>query len=801
MKVFRSFALRGRLMSAFLVCGLAPMLAVSVWNAMSSRSGNARLAEQANDDLRDKLEAQLSAIRDLKKQEIEDYFGTIENQVVTMSQSPAIVDAMVEFTDAFHRNAVERDLSDDDLVAMQRDLAQYYQVDFSQKYHLENDQRDADAMARLNRLPGYALAMQHAYIGANPHPLGEKSNLDNAETGTEYDRLHEKYHPSIRDFLERFGYYDIFLVDAKTGNIVYSVFKELDYGTSLSDGAFADTNFGRVFQQTVKLNDTSQSLLVDFECYWPSYEAPASFIASPIRNNDETIGVLIFQMPVDRINQLMARDSGLGQTCETLMVAADGRQRCDSRVSPQQHNLVNAFRGKQQPIHTSLVQRALTGQSGVSDTTNYLETDVVSAYAPLKLGGLDWAIITDVGRDEAYASINSTLAMTNDIQSAGVWNSILAFVLASIAIGGFSVWFTRTLTDPMHATVESLQQIAEGDGDLTRRLDETRFGEFGEIARSFNRFADRLHGMITSLAQNASTLNDTSEHLSQSARDLSAGAQQSKTQSSAMGSAAEELSINMQGMADSTGEISSGIEGVSRAVEEMRQTIREIAGNAEQSADVAGQAADAAQQSNEKVGGMGIAAQEIGKVIDVIQDIAEQTNLLALNATIEAARAGEAGQGFAVVAHEVKQLAMQTATATDDIRHRIETMQRSTDDAVQSIQAISEVIDRVNQLSRLIASAVEEQSITTEQIAEHIGGTAELASTVARGVAESANASREITENISHVEGVLNDTVTNASANADSGEQLLQLADDMQRLVSQFKLSESSQPKKFAANA
>ena len=185
---------------------------------------------------------------------------------------------------------------------------------------------------------------------------------------------------------------------------------------------------------------------------------------------------------------------------------------------------------------------------------------------------------------------------------------------------------------------------------------------------------------------------------------------------------------------------------------------------------------------------MGTAADEIGKVIEVIQDIAEQTNLLALNATIEAARAGEAGKGFAVVATEVKELAKQTATATDDIRTRIEVMQRSTGQAVESIEQISDVVGQVNDLNRMIASAVEEQSKTTQEIVGHVGGTADLAQTVARGVAESAEASREITENISHVDGVLQETADGADQSRESGDELNRLATEMRALVDQFRV-------------
>ncbi|MCA9172830.1 MAG: hypothetical protein KDB23_34465, partial [Planctomycetales bacterium] len=179
----------------------------------------------------------------------------------------------------------------------------------------------------------------------------------------------------------------------------------------------------------------------------------------------------------------------------------------------------------------------------------------------------------------------------------------------------------------------------------------------------------------------------------------------SKNQSATVSAAAEELSINMKSMADSSNGMSQTIHSVANSIDEMNSTIREIANNAEKSALVADEARAIVEMSNSKIGNLGLAAKEIGRVIEVIQDIAEQTNLLALNATIEAARAGEAGKGFAVVASEVKELARQTASATDEIRERIESIQISTNEAVDSISLIGGVINNVNEVARTIASA------------------------------------------------------------------------------------------------
>ena len=324
-------------------------------------------------------------------------------------------------------------------------------------------------------------------------------------------------------------------------------------------------------------------------------------------------------------------------------------------------------------------------------------------------------------------------------------------------------------------------KVAEADED-TLQTHET----FSEIAKALNAMFANLREVIGGVAQNAQTLNSTSTELSSTATQLASGASETTNQSATVSSAAEEMSINMSNMAASTEEMTSNVKTVASAVEEMTSSISEIAKNAEQASSVANNAAGLAETSNQTIGQLGSAADEIGKVIEVIQDIAEQTNLLALNATIEAARAGDAGKGFAVVATEVKELAKQTADATEDIRNRIEGIQGSTQEVVHSIGEISEVISQVSTVSKTIASAVEEQSITTKEIAKSVTQTSNAASVVSTGVTESATASQEITKSITEVDQAAKQTAKAAAQTQESGNVLSSLAEELQGLVGKF---------------
>ena len=365
---------------------------------------------------------------------------------------------------------------------------------------------------------------------------------------------------------------------------------------------------------------------------------------------------------------------------------------------------------------------------------------------------------------------------------------VLGFAVVGIIVGILSAFLiTRMIVNPIKRTVDLIAEMIKS-GDLTKRLDASAKDEIGELSHWFNTFVETLQGIIKQIAGNAKTLAGSSTELSATATQLASGAEETTNQSGTVASAAEEMSANMNNMAAATEQMTTNVKTVAAATEQMTASISEIAKNAEQASSVAGNAANMAQSSNETIGQLGGAADEIGKVIQVIQDIAEQTNLLALNATIEAARAGDAGKGFAVVATEVKELAKQTAEATEDIRGKIEGIQSSTGLAVKSIGSISEVIQQVNEISRTIASAVEEQSVTTKEIAQNVAQTSTAAETVSVGVTQSAAASKEITQNIAGVDQAAKQTAAGAAQTQTAGVELSKLAEELQTLVGQFKV-------------
>ncbi|MEN6459491.1 MAG: methyl-accepting chemotaxis protein [Thermoguttaceae bacterium] len=390
--------------------------------------------------------------------------------------------------------------------------------------------------------------------------------------------------------------------------------------------------------------------------------------------------------------------------------------------------------------------------------------------------------------DKLIASISKTGTDTVETAEKSANKAIAMVVTATtVCFAGallLGLVIALSITRPILKGVAFAKRMATGD--LTHTLDVDRHDELGILAESLNEMVTNLRRMFGEVTQNTNVLAGSSGELAATASQLASGAEEATNQSATVAAAAEQMSANMNTMAASTEQMSSNVKTVASAVEELTASITEVARSAEQAATVASTAADLTKAGNEKIGELGAAAGEIGKVIEVIQDIAEQTNLLALNATIEAARAGDAGKGFAVVATEVKELARQTGAATEDIRQRIEGIQSSTGHVVQSIGEIDEVIKKVNEVSRVIASAVEEQSITTKEIARNIAQTSTAAETVAKGIAESASATKEITRNIVQVDQAAKQTAEGATIAQAASGKLTNVAGQLQSLVGQF---------------
>lgn len=399
-----------------------------------------------------------------------------------------------------------------------------------------------------------------------------------------------------------------------------------------------------------------------------------------------------------------------------------------------------------------------------------------------------WIIGTGVYIDD----ITKTAAVVESGTESMVYDqtfSQLGMILAAALVFGLGAAFVaRTIAIPIHGVSNNLKDIAEGEGDLTVRIKVTGADEVGRLSKWFNKFADRIHGLVSEVSTSSTELAGSANNFHNLSTDVATGAADLSQRSSAASSQAMSMAQNMANLAMSMDQTVSNINLVAAAAEEMNTTVQEIARSAERARMISEEAVSQASSASGQIDTLGQKAEEIGKVTETINAISEQTKLLALNATIEAARAGDAGKGFAVVATEIKELARQTSDSTEEIGSRIEAIQTSIKDAVDVINRITRVITDVNQLVASIAAAVEEQAITSREIAANVAEASDGMNEINQNVAESSSSAIEITTQIASVEVTSAELLEKSETMQKSAGEVRALSEEFNRLVAKFKV-------------
>lgn len=329
--------------------------------------------------------------------------------------------------------------------------------------------------------------------------------------------------------------------------------------------------------------------------------------------------------------------------------------------------------------------------------------------------------------------------------------------LTALLIGGATLVGIWVLADIIVRTRATVERMAAGD--LTLELEIVQTDEIGNLGIMLNQFFATIRGAMAIISIHAAELGEASQSLGGVSRDMRGHASDTSSQASLSSASADQVSVSVQ--------------TVATAVEELSASIAEIAASASHAARTASTAVDRAQAANSTIASLESSSSEIGKVSQVISSIAEQTNLLALNATIEAARAGEAGRGFAVVANEVKELARESATATEDIRRRIEAIQQDSRKAIESIAEISGIVTTIHDIQATIAAAVDQQTATTAEIG--------------RNITEAAIGSSEIAAGVTGVAQAAEGTTRGAEAILSAAAALAEMSAELQRTVGQFR--------------
>ncbi len=485
LRVFKSLSIQSKIVTMMLAVSLGSLGIIAY---LGYTSGRAALA--------DSIRRQLVSNRTAKTTELRDEFATIRDEVITLSGSEGVTNAMKAFKSAYatlNDVTVEREWDDK--------IRAFYANEFlpALKKNVEGEPVLDVYLPRL--IPTRYL--QYHYMVMSPKPYESKGDdLERTDPGP-YGEVHRRYHPGIHDFGRRFGFEDVYLIDHESGDIVYSCQKTVDLGTSLLSGPYADSNLGELYRSVRRGMDRDDYQFTDFALYRPSLNKPSAFVASPVFDQNKMIGLLVLQFPIERINKLITGNysweaSGLGKTGETYLVGSDYFLRSRSRFMYEDpKGMVEVLKRLGKPerlikrveqtgmlilnmkLQNPQVERALAGEEGVLDGFDYRNEPVLSSFGPVDLEGVRWAVISEMDQSEALGPITR---YGRDVLNYSV-GIVLGVTVLSILL---SHWLVR----PLQRLTKGAKQV--GAGDVGVQIPVTSHDEFGELADAFN-------GMVRSL--------------------------------------------------------------------------------------------------------------------------------------------------------------------------------------------------------------------------------------------------------------------------------------------------------------
>lgn len=741
---------------AFVVVGVIPSVIIS-WLTFSSNS-EALLGE---------AEQKLTAIREAKAFEIEGLYETVSAQVTSLAQNNATISAMKEFSSAFDKYEEE---SSEDLAGAKRKLSEFYTGKFGEKYSNENSKKDTDYLAPYKMLSDNQVLLQNAFISSNSSALGEKDSLFSLPNESTYSAVHKKFHKTFRTYLYKFGFYDIFLVDAKTGNIVYSVYKELDFATSLKNGPYASSDIGKAFTGAVTLDSSDKSYITDMNRYYPSYDAPAQFISTPIYDGTTLLGTLIFQIPVEKLNVILTskrswKKQGQGDSGETYIIGEKKYMRSVSRFLVEDkagfldimkkiglpkesleyigYKDTSALVAK---IDTEGAQKTIEGNTGFSIFEDYRDVNVLSAYRPLEVAGVKWFILSEMDEDEALASL---YALRNQV--------LLLIAISVVAIVFFSLFVGKGLSGQITTMAESIKRRAD------------------EILKSSNAMSVSSDELSSATQQQASSLQETSASINEISAMVAKSSESANDTST--------LSMESQTVA----------ERGKNSVDQVKESIQDVHLNNESLVKIV-------DENNEEIEKIIKLIELIAEKTNVINDIVFQTKLLSFNASVEAARAGEHGKGFSVVAEEVGALAQMSGKAAGEISELLGTSTDQVKDIVSNSKSrIGAIIEQGKvRVDAGLSKIVECDEILTQildsfnKVNFAVKDIANSASEQSSGVDEIKNAIQELDSVMQQNSGISMESSQIANQLEDNSHKLSHLVEDMYGLVRGQSVEDSS---------
>ncbi|GHG62868.1 chemotaxis protein [Alishewanella longhuensis] len=583
------------------------------------------------------------------------------------------------------------------------------------------------------------------------------SSVSQLTTLQQIDQLEQ----SLPGINQQLGFYDIFVIDSK-GDIIYTVAKEADLHTNLNSGPYRDSGLGKLYQ-AVK-SQPERLLMADFSPYAPSNNEAAAFLGKRINLGGDAI-VVAAQLSIDKINSVMQIRAGMGQSGETYLVGTDNRMRSDSFLDPVNRNIQASFRGSVaiNGVDTAAVQQALAGQSGVLRVNDYNNNPVLSAYAPIDMFGVRWALLAEIDIAEITAPAQRMLV-------SGLILSAIAVLLAVLA----AQLVCRIVITPLGGEPNDMCQltsvIASGDFTTQLQVPDKPNHVMGWLAK----MQHTLKGLIAQLMGISKELEMTATQNSAAITQADGSIQLQARETDMLATAVEEMSYAAAEIGKNSALAADEVKASQQAGEHLVKTLEATQISLQHTMH-------SFTQIHQEVAHLDQDSKKISVVLSVINAIAEQTNLLALNAAIEAARAGEHGRGFAVVADEVRQLAFRVQEAIKDISSVLNGITTQSDSLAKHSVICANESEKTLTQAQSMATAVTD-------IRSRLATLKDLMIQTATAAEEQTTVSATLAHSISRLSAAAEENSTAISQVAVSTQQLLGMAQTLGHSAGQFRV-------------